>query len=171
MKDLGLEYEHLCGVPYTALPLATLAAVKVNKSMLVRRKEVKTYGTKKAIEGKYNVGDNCLIIEDIITSGSSILETVESIRKEGVTVTDAIVIVDREQGGKANIAEKGVRVHTLFTLSYMLNVLKEAGRIQEETVVSVSKYIQAVQIKSDGTFANGNVEVGEFTLLISVIIY
>lgn len=161
MKDLDLEYEHLCGVPYTALPIATLAAVNVKKSMLVRRKEVKTYGTKKAIEGKYNVGDSCLIIEDIITSGSSILETVESIRNEGVLVKDAIVIVDREQGGKANIAEKGVRVHTLFTLSYMLNVLKEAGRIQEETVVSVSKYIKGAQIKSDGTFTNGNVQVGK----------
>lgn len=160
-KDLDLKYDHLCGVPYTALPIATLAAVTVNKSMLVRRKEVKDYGTKKAIEGKYNAGDNCLIIEDIITSGSSILETVQSLRNEGITVTDAIVIVDREQGGKANIAEKGVRVHTLFTLSYMLNVLKEAGRIQEETVLSVSKYIQAVQIKSDGTFANGSQPVGK----------
>lgn len=53
--------------------------------MLIRRKETKSYGTKKLIEGRFGAGDSCLIIEDVITTGSSILETVSDLRKEGIS--------------------------------------------------------------------------------------
>jgi uridine monophosphate synthetase len=130
--------------------------------MLIRRKEAKAYGTKKLIEGKYNVGDRCLIIEDVVTSGSSIMETVNDLRAEGIVTTDVIVVVDREQGGVKNCTEKGIKMHSIFTLSYLMNVLLKHKKIEESTVKSVEKYISGAQIKCDGSFINKEAKIGRF---------
>uniref|UniRef100_A0A0K8TMZ9 Uridine 5'-monophosphate synthase n=1 Tax=Tabanus bromius TaxID=304241 RepID=A0A0K8TMZ9_TABBR len=156
MNEKMIKCDHICGVPYTALPVATLMSIKQNLPMLVRRKEVKNYGTKKIIEGLYKAGDKCVIIEDVVTSGSSVLETVRDLRNEGIEVTDVIVVVDREQGGAKNIHEESVRMHSLLTLSYLLDTLKKGKRVTENTVIAVAKYIEGCQIRSDGSFVKGN---------------
>ncbi|NWV68140.1 UMPS synthase, partial [Malurus elegans] len=142
-QDAGLEYDCVCGVPYTALPLATIICSENEVPMLIRRKEAKDYGTKRMVEGTINPGDTCLIIEDVVTSGSSVLETAEVLQKEGLKVTDAIVLLDREQGGKARLEQHGIRLHSVCTLSGVLEILQQQGEVAAEMVEKVKNFIQA----------------------------
>ena len=99
LKMLPLDnFDLLCGVPYAALPMATTMSLESYIPLIIKRKEAKSYGTKKLIEGIYKKGQNCLLVEDIITSGKSLLETIDEVENEGLKVSDIVVVLDREQG-------------------------------------------------------------------------
>lgn len=141
-KASSLHFDVVCGVPYTALPLATAFSLSQNIPMLMRRKEAKDYGTKKIIEGVYQPGQTCLIIEDLITSGMSIFETIEPLEKEGLKVKDIIVLLDRGQGGKGRVEERGYRLHSLFSIHTLLSLLEKEKCIPPQTVAQVQCFLK-----------------------------
>jgi len=113
--------------------------------MLMKRKETKSYGTKKMIEGLIEPNCNCVIIEDVITSGSSVLETVDVLRKEGLIITDAFVVIDREQGGRENLERHGIKVKSLYTITQIMQYLLDAGKITLQIVKDVDNYLATNQ--------------------------
>lgn len=85
----------LCGVPYGGIPIASGLSFITNIPQILLRKEQKSYGTKKLIEGIYNPGDSVIIIEDVITSGASVMESIEILTSHGLNVIGVISIVFR----------------------------------------------------------------------------
>jgi len=145
-KIKDLQFDCLCGIPYTALPFATVMSVEHNVPMLLRRKEVKEYGTKKAIEGNFKPGSTCLIVDDMITNGASKFETIAPLKEAGLKIKDLVILIDREQGGPAHLAAKGYALHSVFTISEVLRVLESERKLNPELVKTSLEFIKNNQM-------------------------
>lgn len=144
-KAQELSYDSVCGVPYAALPIATVVAYENEKPMIMRRKEVKDYGIPTSLEGLFKAGDICLVIEDVITKGDSILETIRLLEQAGLVVRDIIVFIDRKQGGVERITQLGYRVHVIYTIEQVLEILNQAKLIDSTCIQETLNWIQEHQ--------------------------
>ncbi|XP_066987815.1 LOW QUALITY PROTEIN: uncharacterized protein r-l [Macrobrachium rosenbergii] len=137
------EYELVCGVAYTGLPIATVISTKQDIPMLIRRKETKGYGTKKLVEGNFTDGQTCLMIEDVIVSGSSVYETAETLRELELDIKDAVVFLDREQGGAGNLRSMDINVVSVTSMTEMLSILLKHGCVTQEISDSVLEFVKS----------------------------
>jgi len=127
----GYRCDVVCGVPYTAVPIATCISLQQNLPMLMRRKEIKEHGTKQRIEGNFQTGQQCIVIEDIVTTGGSVLETANDLEIAGLKVKEIAALIDREQGARENLAKQHYSLHAAFTIKELLQVLLHADEVKE----------------------------------------
>jgi uridine monophosphate synthetase len=113
--------------------------------MIYPRKEAKDYGTAKLIEGAYAAGETVLMVDDVITNGGAKLDALKPLFDEGLVVKDLIVLIDREQGGAAQLAARGVNLHAVLTLRQALDVFVAGGRLTEAQRGDVLAWIAANQ--------------------------
>ena len=87
------------------------------------RKEVKTHGTGKLIEGPFQAGDCVVVIEDVITTGGSALKAIAAVQQAGGLVAGVLALVDREEGGRETIEATGIPVASLITAQELLPLI------------------------------------------------
>ncbi|UOE41731.1 orotate phosphoribosyltransferase [Chryseobacterium suipulveris] len=141
------NFDLICGVPYAALPMATAMSLESYIPLIIKRKEAKDYGTKRLIEGIFTKGQNCLLVEDVITSGKSLLETIDEVENEGIDVSDIVVVLDRQQGGKQLLESRGYNVHTLFTISEVCKMLQEEGHLTDDEIERIQDFLNGNNVK------------------------
>ncbi len=127
-----LYFDVIVGVPYTAIPIATAISLNENQHMIFIRKEKKSYGTGKLIEGNYHSGQKAIIVDDVITNGDSKFETIQPVLDEGMIVKDIVVLLDRLQGGPEILEKRGYKCHVIYNVKEIFKILLKYKRIDEK---------------------------------------
>lgn len=121
------------GMTLGADPIACAAALisTMNGRALdafIVRKEPKKHGTMKWIEGNLRPGAWVCVVDDVVTTGASVVTTIERVREAGFHVRKAIALVDREEGGRENIEKADCKFTALFTKTDFLEFHKKHGQ-------------------------------------------
>ena len=124
-KLSGIEYDAFAGPVIGADPiigalLAVSAEAGMEKEGLLVRKEAKGHGTKKLVEGNIREGMRVVILEDVVTTGGSLLKAARAVEEQGGVIAGIFVLVDREEGATEAIAAEGYGFDSLFKVSELL---------------------------------------------------
>jgi uridine monophosphate synthetase len=140
LKDL--QFSRLAGLPYAAIPIATAICLQGNHPMIYPRKEAKAYGTKAEIEGEFHPGETAVVIDDLTTTGGSKFEAIEKLTAAGLKVSDVVVLVDRESGAKESLEQAGLKLHTVLTISQLLNHWESNGKVEKNKIEETRKFLR-----------------------------
>lgn len=111
------KIDKVAGPALGAVPIATALSLKSEIPLLMIRKEKKGYGTSKLIEGELNEGDNVVVVEDVTTTGGSLLKAIKAIQENGGIVKKAFVVVDREEGAISSLKDEGILIEPLISVN------------------------------------------------------
>lgn len=134
--------ERVAGIPIAGIPFAALIAYNLKKPFLYVRRGVRLHGRERRIEGVIAPGDRILLIDDLITTGLSLRKAARTIMAEGGVVADAVVLLDRQEGGKEKLARSGIKLHALLNITETAKTLHELGTIDEEQLKTIFKQVK-----------------------------
>ena len=138
------QYDYVAGVPVGGLLLATAYALESNTPLIYPRSKPEGTGAR-GIEGRFQPGSRALLIDDLVTGGSSLAETAMFMAEHGVTVHDAVVLVDREQGAAQRLKHAGINLISILKLDVMMNLYRSSGLLDEEQHESYLAYVRATR--------------------------
>jgi len=142
-EKIGVEnFDRVAGIPVAGIPFAALIAYNMKKPFLYIRKGVRLHGRQRRIEGVLAPGDRVLLIDDLITTGLSLRRAAKAITAEGGIVKDAVVLLDREEGGEEKLRKSGIRLHALLHIGEVAKTLYDIGAINEEQLKTILKQIK-----------------------------
>ena len=141
-QDIGLDnFESIVSVPTGGLVIASALAIETVKPLIYVRSKPKDYGTSKSVEGKIHDGMQVVMIDDVATTGGSVVNAIKSLKEVNIPVKDAYVIVNRMEGVDEALLELGVKMHSLLNILQITEALFEQNLIDETILEKVKKQI------------------------------
>lgn len=149
LADKQGSYDHILGIPHAMTALAAMVGYERDESVLsMRSVEKAQYGAHKTIEGDYSEGDEVVALDDVITDGASKITTLEQVTSEGLAVKDFVVLVDREEGGREVLEQRGLELSSAISLGGITYILGERGIISQAQVMWTEAYYE--KLVADG---------------------
>jgi orotate phosphoribosyltransferase len=144
IKDVGLEnFDSLVSVPTGGLVIASALAIETVKPLIYVRSKPKDYGTSKSIEGKIHDGLKVVMIDDVATTGGSVVNGIKALKEAKVEVKDAYVIVNRMEGADETLKEQGVILHNIANVMQITKALHEENLVDDDILQKVQDQINA----------------------------
>ena len=137
--------DRVAGIPYAGLPLAVATSLAGGVPLIYPRREEKSYGTRRRIEGLFEPGERVVVIDDIVTDGASKLEAIQPLEEAGLIVKDLVILVDREQGGRELLAARGYALHALLTISECFEVGQRLGLADPALIEQARRFLAATR--------------------------
>jgi len=142
IKDVGLDkFDSLVSVPTGGLVIASALAIETVKPLIYVRSKPKDYGTSKSVEGKIQEGMKVVMIDDVATTGGSVVNGIKSLKEEKIKVKDAYVIVNRMEGADEALEEEGVKLHSITNVMQITKSLHEQNLVGDEVLQKVQEQI------------------------------
>jgi orotate phosphoribosyltransferase len=133
------NFDRIAAIPLAGIPFASQIAYNLKKPFLYVRKGIRLHGRERRVEGILVSGDKVLLIDDLLTTGLTLKKAADAVRAEGGIVTEAVVFLDREEGGKQLLEKNGIKLHSLLKISEIANILFEMGAIDQESLKTILK--------------------------------
>ncbi|MCL4430558.1 MAG: orotate phosphoribosyltransferase [Chloroflexi bacterium] len=142
-SEIGLKnFNRIAAIPLAGIPFASQIAYNLKKPFLYVRKDIKLHGRERRVEGILVSGDKVLLIDDLLTTGLTLKTAADAVRAEGGVVSEAVVFLDREEGGKELLEKNGIKLHALLKISEVAKTLFEMGAIDEESLKTILKQVK-----------------------------
>jgi orotate phosphoribosyltransferase len=142
-EEIGKEnFDVVAGVATAGVVISSPLAFLLKKPMIYVRKEEKGHGLDRMVEGAARPRWRALVVDDVITTGGSIIGAVDALRKGGCVVKDAVVLVDRLEGGKANLAAHAVRLSSFLDVRELVGSLHARKMITKRDYEAVMKQVE-----------------------------
>lgn len=139
-----LRFDLLADIPTAATPLVSSLSDRLGIGMITPRTDSKTHGTGAKIDGMLatDAGKKAILIDDLVTRADSKLEAAAILKRHIIDVKDIVVLIDREQGGKEQLAREGFELHRAFTMTQMLDFYVKIGRLTKSDYSDIRRRLQ-----------------------------
>jgi len=144
-EKIGLDnFDYLVSVPTSGLVIASALAIETVKPLIYVRNKPKDYGTSKSIEGSFEQGKKALMIDDVATTGGSVVNAIKLLKEAGIVISDAFVIINRMEGASEALEAEGVKIYNLTDILEITNSLYDQNLISNDVLENVKNQISKV---------------------------